>query len=71
MKRKIAYILTTAVNAMTAFLIGKNTATIQTKTENNNIEMMENAMSQIEYWELTDDGIIFYTFDGNIYEWRK
>lgn len=70
MKRKIAYILTTAVIALTAFLIGKNTATIQTKTENNNIEMMENAMSQIEYWELADDGIIFYTFDGNIYEWR-
>ena len=71
MKRKIAYILTTAVIALTAFLIGRNTATIQTETENNNIEIMENAMSQIEYWELTDDGLMFYTFDGNIYEWRK
>lgn len=70
MKRKIAYILTTAVIALTAFLIGKNTATIQTETENNNIEIMENALSQIEYWEPTDDGIIFYTFDGNTYEWR-
>ena len=70
MKRKILYILTTAVITLTAFFIGRNTETIQTETENNNIEMMENAMSQIEYWELIDDGIIFYTFDGNIYEWR-
>ena len=70
MKKKITYILTTAVITLTAFFIGRNTAIIQTETENNNIEIMENALSQIEYWELTDDGIIFYTFDGNIYEWR-
>lgn len=57
MKKKITYILTTAVITLTAFFIEKNTAIIQTETENNNIKM--------------DDGIIFYTFDGNIYEWRK
>ena len=70
MKRKIAYIFTTAVITLTAFFIGRNTATIQTETKHNNIARMENALSQIECWELTDDGIMFYTFDGNIYEWR-
>ncbi len=70
MKRKITYILTTAVITLTAFFIGRNTAATQTETENNNIEIMENAMSQIEYWEIVDDGINFYTYDGNIYEWR-
>ena len=74
MKKKIAYIITTAVIALAAFYIGRNTTATQyheTKTENaNNIEEMENALSQIEYWETTDDGIDFYTFDGNVYEWR-
>ena len=40
MKRKIAYIFTTAVITLTAFFIGRNTATIQTETDNNNIEQI-------------------------------
>ncbi len=71
MRKKIAYIITTAAIALTAFFIGKNMAeTENIYSNNNNIETMESAFSQIEYIEVTDNGFDFYTFDGNIYEWR-
>lgn len=70
MKKKIAYIITTAVIALAAFSVGRYTQFQETKTENTNIETMESALSQIEYIEVNDNGFDFYTFDGNIYEWR-
>lgn len=73
MKKKITYIITTAVIALAAFYIGRNTAITQfqeQKTENTNIETMESALSQIEYIEVNDNGFDFYTYDGNVYEWR-
>ena len=62
-----------AVITIAAFFIGRNTAIMQfqeQKTENTNIETIENALSQIEYIEVNDNGFDFYTYDGNIYEWR-
>lgn len=73
MENKIIYILTMAVITIAAFFIGRNTVIMQcqeSKTENTNIETIENALSQIEYIEVNDNGFDFYTFDGNIYEWR-
>lgn len=73
MKKKITYIITTAVIALATFYIGRNTAITQSqeqKTGNTNIETMESALSQIEYIEVNDNGFDFYTFDGNIYKWR-
>lgn len=65
MKKKIAYILTTAAIILAAFFIGRNTSPEPTKEET-----IQKSCDYITYWEITDNGIDFYDADGNVYEWR-
>lgn len=71
-KKKILYITLTAAIVLTAFFAGKSTAKTENvyKEEESNIETMEKAFSQITYWEITNDGLNIYDYDGNLYEWR-
>lgn len=74
MKKKITYIAIMVAIALTAFFVGKNTTMTTENVYKNadpNIEAMEYAFSNVAYWEVTDDGLNLYDYDGNLYEWRR
>ena len=64
MKRKITYILTTAVTAMTAFYIGRNTAPTKTTTKTVTVMPEKVDLSDSKQFDYID------TFLGSITDWN-
>lgn len=38
--------------------------------ETDSTEKIQKAIDSIEYWEVTDNGLKLWDFDGNTYEWK-
>lgn len=64
MKKKISYIALTAALIVTAFFIGRNTASEQDTSTLINI-----ALENIEFFEVSDTGLDLYDYNGNLYHW--
>lgn len=33
-------------------------------------ETMEKAVENVEYWEVAEEGLDLYDYEGNVYRWR-
>lgn len=72
MKKKIAYVLLTAAFSISCFFVGMNfnAKESEVKESETTRQIIEKACDHITYWEVTDDGLIFYDEDGNMYQWK-
>lgn len=64
MKKKITYTIIMAALIVTAFFIGRNTV-LEPKTST----LINNALKNIEYFEVTDTGLNLYDYNGTLYQW--
>lgn len=63
--KKLGKIIAGVAAIAAAFLVGRVTAPEATIPE-----VMEKAVENVEYWEVAEEGLDLYDYEGNVYRWR-
>ena len=63
--KKLGKIIAGVAAIAAAFLVGRVTAPEATIPE-----VMEKAVENVEYWEVAEEGLDLYDYEGNVYCWR-